>query len=161
MIIRPARETDAKAIACVQNLIIRDTAITFNSEEKTPEDIAASIRDLPCFLVATADDQMLGFASYTQFRRGIGYARAMEHTIVLRPDARGHGLGRDLMQATEHHARENGVASLWAGVSGENPSGVTFHAKLGFEEIANLPKVGLKFGRWMDLVLMRKWLLKD
>lgn len=161
MIIRPATRGDAAAIIAIQNPIIRDTAITFNAQEKTEGDITTAIETVPCFLVAEDDTGLLGFVLYDQFRKGVGYARTMEHTIVLAPQARGKGAGRALMRAAEDHARAQGVGSLWAGVSGENPDGVAFHARLGFEEVARLPKVGYKFGRWMDLVLMRKWLQGD
>ena len=161
MIVRAARPEDAVAIAGIHNPVIRDTAITFNSVEKTPDMVRETIADLPCFLVAEEDGRILGFVSYLQFRRGVGYARAMEHTIVLAPEARGQGAGRALMAAAEDHARAAGVGSLWAGISGENPGGVRFHARLGYEDVARLPKVGFKFGRWMDLVLMRKWLLSE
>lgn len=159
MTIRPALVSDAEAIAAIQNPIIRETAITFNSRERSAEEIAQAIKSLPCFLVAEWEGRVAGFLSYDQFRRGVGYARTMEHTIVLDPSVNGRGLGRLLMAAAEDHARDNGVGSLWAGVSGENPAGVVFHARLGFEEVARLPAVGFKFGRWMDLVLMRKWLI--
>ncbi len=161
MIVRAARPDDAEAIAAIQNPIIRETAITFNSEEKTPDMVREAIESLPCFLVAEHDADLLGFVSYLPFRRGVGYARAMEHTIVLARGARGKGAGRALLAAAEAHARDAGIGSLWAGVSAENPDGVTFHARLGYETVASLPKVGFKFGRWMDLVLMRKWLLDD
>lgn len=158
MRVRAATTTDAPAIAEILNPVIRNTAITFNAVERSPGEIAQAIETVPCYLVAEADDRVVGFASYDQFRKGVGYARAMEHTIVLAEDARGLGVGRALMRAIEAHARAAGVGSLWAGVSGENPDGVTFHTAMGFEIIARLPKVGYKFGRWMDLVLMRKWL---
>ena len=158
MIVRAARAEDAAAIVAIQNPAIRDTSITFNSQEKSLDEIVTAIRELPCFLVAEHNERLLGFVSYLPFRRGVGYARTMEHTILLQPESRGRGAGRALMKAAEDHARAAGVGSLWAGVSGENPDGVAFHESIGFEEIARLPKVGFKFGRWMDLVLMRKWL---
>lgn len=161
MKVRPAVLSDAERIVAIQNPIIRDTAITFNSQLKTPDEVREAISTLPCFLVAEGEEDVVGFISYMQFRRGVGYARAMEHTIVLSPEARGKGAGRALMSAAEDHARAAGIGSLWAGVSGENPDGVRFHARLGYEEITRLPKVGYKFGRWMDLVLMRKWLLES
>lgn len=161
MIVRAATAADAPAIATILKPVIRETAITFNSQERSAAEVAQAIGSMPCYLVAEDAGTVLGFASYDQFRKGIGYARAMEHSIVLGEAARGKGAGRALMQALEDHAKDAGVGSLWAGVSFENPDGVAFHAALGFETIARLPKVGFKFGRWIDLVLMRKWLDPD
>lgn len=161
MIVRPARPSDADEIAGILNPIIRDTAVTFNSVEKSADNVREEMAAAPCYQVLEAGGQVQGVASYVQFRRGIGYARAMEHTIAIAPDFKGQGAGRLLMATIEDHARQAGVGSLWAGVSGENPDGVKFHARVGFEEIAVLPKVGFKFGRWIDLVLMRKWLAAE
>ncbi|MCZ8333131.1 MAG: GNAT family N-acetyltransferase [Rhodobacteraceae bacterium] len=160
--IRDATPADAAAIAAIWNPVISDTAITFNSVEKSMADIAAMIRarqaDGHGFLVAEAEGNILGFATYAQFRGGVGYARTMEHTILLSPAAQGRGLGRALMTAVEDHARARGALSLFAGVSAENPAGRAFHAAMGFAEVAILQRVGYKFGRTMDLVLMQKFL---
>lgn len=160
--IRDATADDAPGIAAIWNPVIRDTAITFNATEKTDADIAAMIRDRQqaghAFLVADEDGDIAGFATYAQFRGGVGYARTMEHTILLSPKAQGAGLGRALMRAIENHARSAGAISLFAGVSAENPAGRAFHARIGFAEVAILQRVGHKFGREMDLVLMQKFL---
>ena len=160
--IRDATPGDAAGIAAIWNPVIRDTAITFNSAEKSPADIAAMIRtrqgDGHGFLVTEDEGRILGFATYAQFRGGVGYARTMEHTILLDPAAHGRGLGRALMQAVEDHARARGAISIFAGVSAENPAGRAFHAALGYAEVAILQRVGYKFGRTMDLVLMQKFL---
>jgi phosphinothricin acetyltransferase len=161
VIIRPARPADAGAIIAFWNPLIRDTLVTFNPVEKTEAEVADSIRAKAAaghgFVVAE-DGGPIGFASYGQFRAGAGYARAMEHTIILAPGARGRGAGRALMTAIEDHARAQGVHSLIAGVSGGNPEGRAFHAAIGYAEVAVVPQVGWKFGRFWDLVLMQKLL---
>ena len=156
--IRPATPDDAAAIAEIWNQIIRDTAATFTTAEKAVTDLVQAMQTGQPFFVAEADQQIIGFATYFAFRGGPGYAHTKEHTIQLAPQARGKGVGRGLMDAVESHARDAGVHTIWAGVSGENPDGRAFHAALGYEEIATLPEVGRKFNRWMDLILMRKLL---
>ena len=159
--IRNATPADAAALADLWNPWIRETAITFNAQEKSPDDIARMIADRQAaghaFLLAE-DAGLLGFATYSQFRGGIGYATCMEHTVILWPQARGRGVGRALMQAVEGHARQAGAHQMIGGVSGENPEGRAFHAALGYREVAIIREAGFKFGRFMDLVLMQKFL---
>jgi phosphinothricin acetyltransferase len=160
MILRAAEARDAPAVAAIWNPVIRDSAATFTTREKTSAgltaDFAMRAAEGKVFLLAEEAGEVLGFATYFQFRGGPGYARTMEHSVILAPSARGRGVGRALMAALENHARAGDVHSLWAGVSAENPAGVAFHKAIGFSEIARLPQVGFKFGRWMDLVLMQK-----
>ena len=160
--IRPATSTDTAAVALLWNTLIRDTTVTFTHTEKTvpeiAETIAARFRDGFTFLVAEHGGQVAGFATYAQFRGGDGYARCMEHSIHLEPLARGQGLGRALMTAIEAHALARGTHSMIAGVSGENAAGIAFHTALGYRSIATVPESGFKFGRWLDLVLMQKFL---
>ena len=155
--IRLATAADAPALAALWNPWIRDTAITFTTTLKTPDDIARMIATRPAFF--TTDD-VAGFATYDQFRSGVGYATCMEHTVILAPHAQGRGLGRALMTALEDHARSHGAHQMIAGISGENPAAMRFHASLGYSETARVTEAGFKFGRFMDLVLMRKFLAR-
>jgi len=159
-VIRPATSADADQIIAIWNPEIRDTLVTFNAVEKTPD----MIRDLVvakskaghAFLVAETAGCIVGFALYGPFRAGVGYAHTVEHTIVLGDGARGQGIGVQLMAAITQHAKAAGMHSMWAGVSSGNPDAVGFHARLGFEYVATLPEVGRKFDQWYDLVLMQK-----
>ncbi|MGI9395105.1 MAG: GNAT family N-acetyltransferase, partial [Boseongicola sp.] len=155
MIIRPAKIDDAAGVAGIVNQVIRDTTNSFKPKELSHSEVQSQIAIAPAYFVAVDQRSIIGFATYDQFRKGPGYARTMEHTIMLAPNARGTGAGRALMKVVEDHARNAGVGSLWAGISSENPEGISFHLALGFEEVAQLPKVGYKFDRWLDLVLMR------
>lgn len=159
MQIRQATEADAAAIAMIWNHYIRDTIVTFNSREKTVAELAAAIADPETpFFVAEQDGGISGFATYGDFRKGIGYAYTKEHTVMLAPATTGRGMGRALLAELERHAARNRINSLFAGVSAENADGVAFHAACGYDKVARLPRVGWKFGRWHDLVLMQKFL---
>jgi L-amino acid N-acyltransferase YncA len=159
--IRRATPDDAAAIAALWNPYIRDTAVTFNAAEKSVAEVAQLIADRDglghATFVAEGPD-LLGFASYAQFRGGVGYATCMEHSILLAPAAKGRGIGRGLIGALCGHAAAAGAHQMIAGVSGDNPDGVAFHTRMGFAEIASVREAGFKFGRFIDLVLMQKFL---
>lgn len=157
--IRPAVEADLDAVLAIWNPVIRETTVTFSSEERTREGLAALIAGRRAagreFFVAEAEG-VAGFASYDQFRGGNGYRHAMEHTVILGPAAWGRGLGRALMAAVEGHARAAGHHTMHGGVSGENAAGIAFHERVGYRVVGVVPEAGFKFGRWLDLVLMQK-----
>ena len=162
MILRPARANDAAAICAIHNPLIRDTLVTFTTVERTEEAVAADIAARGVlFQVAEGGDGLLGFATCGTFRNGPGYAATMEHTVMLAPGARGQGVGRALMARLEDAARARGVHVLVGGISGANPAGLAFHARLGFTEAGRLPEVGCKQGQWLDLVLMQKILCRN
>lgn len=160
--IRPAEERDVPALVALMNHWILHSAVTFNPVPKTEADlcemIAAKARAGHAFLVAEDGGAILGQASYGQFRGGQGYRTCMEHSISLQPGVMGRGTGRALMAEIERHARAGGAHQMVAGVSGENPDGRAFHERMGYRVVAILPEAGFKFGRYMDLVLMQKFL---
>ena len=159
--IRRATSRDATAIAALWNPYIRDTTVTFTRVEKTRADVAHLIRDrdrLGHVTFVAVEGDLLGFATYAQFRGGAGYSTCMEHSVLLAPGAHGRGVGRALVTAVCAHAGAAGAHQMIAGISGENPQAVAFHAALGFAEIARIPQVGRKFDRFIDLVLMQKFL---
>ncbi|MBV1868700.1 MAG: GNAT family N-acetyltransferase [Marinosulfonomonas sp.] len=159
---RDATAADAGKIAAFWNPMIRDTTVTFHSAQKSGADVAVMIAERQSegcgFLAAEIDEVVVGFATYAQFRGGDGYARAMEHTIIISPGGQGRGVGRALMHGVEDHARKGGAHSMLAAVSHENAAGIAFHAAAGYRSVALVPQVGRKFDRWLDLVLMQKFL---
>lgn len=158
MLIRPATPLDAPQICDIWNPIIRDTTITFTSLEKTPTGIQQVLSTPYPFLVATQGKQVLGFASYSPFRAGPGYASTMELSINLAKNARGQGIGSKLLGALEITAKTHTITALIAGVSGTNPTAIRFHETNGYTRVGTLPKVGQKFGQRLNLVLLQKLL---
>ena len=158
--IRASHAEDAASIAAIWNPIIQDTAITFWPTERTETEIATIIADRHgaghAHLVAEADGRIIGFATYGQFRGGLGYARSMEHTIHIAPDQRGTGLGRHLMTAIKDHARAAGHRLMIGDITGSNDGSLRFHQRMGYAEWGRIPAAGWKFGQFHGLVFMGK-----
>lgn len=160
-LIRAAFPEDARAVAAIWNPIIRDTAITFWPVERSESEIAAIIRNRQAaghpFLLSLDDaGKVTGFGSYSQFRAGDGYARCMEHSINLAPEARGTGTATTMLTALEDHARSAGHRLMIGGITASNEVSIRFHARMGYAEWGRIPAAGWKFGRFHDLVLMGK-----
>lgn len=165
MEVRIAQAADYAGILSLWNTAIRETDATFESVEKSlgglTELIETRRESGHETFVGVHEGSIVGFSTYSQFRGGTGYVYTMEHTVNVARSARGKGLARALMRAVEDHAASNGARSIIAGVSSANPDGVPFHVRLGYVEVARIPGVGRKWGRWLDLILMQKDLSPD
>ena len=87
-----------------------------------------------------------------------GYLPTVEHSIHVREDCWGRGIGRRLIDALVARARAEGKHVMVAGIDSENVGSIRFHERCGFFEVARMPELGTKFGRRLDLVLMQRLL---
>ena len=155
MLIRAATPADVPAIKVLWNAMIRDTTATFTTVEKTNDDLLHMLETRQgAFLVAEAEGQCAGFVTWGPFRAGSGYAHTAEHTVITATPER--GTGRALLTAAFAHAHAQGIHVMIAAISGDNSAAVAFHRRLGFANTGQLPQVGRKNGRWIDLILMSK-----
>ena len=110
-------------------------------------------------LAAIERDEVLGFASFGDWRgTWPGYRYTVEHTVHVRSDARGRGLGRQLVEALFPLALALGKHVMIGGIDASNVRSIRFHERLGFERVAHFREVGHKFGRWLDLVFVQRLL---
>jgi L-amino acid N-acyltransferase YncA len=106
-------------------------------------------------LVATDNSKVIGYASYSQFRKWEGFRFCMEHSIYLSKEARGRGAGKLLLMELLNIAKERNVHSIIAGIDGQNKKGIAFHLSMGFDQVGEIKQSGYKFNQWLDLVLMQ------
>jgi L-amino acid N-acyltransferase len=163
--VRDATDADAEAISAIYNALVPTTTVAWTEELESVDQRRAWLGDQAergdPVLVAEVGGEVVGFASYGGFRDSMkwpGYARTVEHTIHVREDHWGSGIGRTLMEALVDRARAAGKHVMVGALDGANDASLRFHERLGFVEVARMPEVGRKFGRWLDLVLVQRTL---
>jgi L-amino acid N-acyltransferase YncA len=158
VIIRPAGTADASAIASILGALVSTTTIDWTDTPHTAEGVLAWLDEHETVLVAEDHGDVVGVAAFGWFRdaqQRPGYRFTVENTIHVREDRWRTGVGRELLGALVEVARASGKHAMVAAVDGANEASIRFHERFGFVEVARMPEVGAKFGRWLDLVLLQ------
>ena len=153
----PCRYDDhASAILDIFNDAIANSTALYEYRPRTMQTMQAWFEakrngDFPVVGAFDADGQLLGFASWGAFRAFPAYKYTVEHSIYVRADQRGRGLGETLLRELLRLAEQRGLHVLVGGIDMANRGSIALHEKLGFVHTGTLPQVGFKFGRWLDL----------
>ena len=160
---RASRDDDVAAITAIYAHHVLHGTGTFETTPPTEADMAGRRADvlgkgLP-YLVAEEGGQVVGFAYCNWFKPRPAYRFSAEDSIYMATGAAGKGHGRALLQALADQAQAAGVRKLIAVIGDSaNAGSVGVHRALGFSQVGVLRSCGWKFGRWLDVVLMEKFL---
>lgn len=108
--------------------------------------------NFPIIGLVDDDNQLLGFASYGTFRAWAAYKYSVEHSVYVRADQRGKGLGKILLHELIKKAKEQEFHTLIGAIDIDNKGSIALHEKMGFEYAGTIKQAGYKFGRWLDFV---------
>ena len=164
MLVRTATEADLPGMLTIYNEIVRNSSAVYTEQEATLEDRRAWLAERTAqgypVLAATdaADGSVLGYSTFGDFRPWPGYRRTVEHSVYVRADRRGQGVGAALVEPLFGLAEDLGKHVMVAGIDAANPASIRLHERLGFERAGLLREVGTKFGRWLDLVFMQRFI---
>lgn len=162
-VIRDAVEADLGAITELTNALIPTTTIEYTDTPHTVDGrrewyAARRARGFPVLVAEAGTDGVIGYASYGDFRDAVarpGYRGTVEHTVHVAGSWWGGGVGRVLMTELIGRARAQHLHVMVGAIDAENAGSIRFHERLGFVEVARMPQVGQKFGRWLDLVFVQ------
>ena len=158
--IREASLDDLPAILAIYNDVVATSTAIYRDEPATLDDrrswLAAREAEGHPVLVAIDGGELVGFAGFGGFRPWPGYRFTVEHSVHVRADRRGRGVGGALMRPLIARAAALGMHVMIAGIDADNAASIRFHERLGFARVAHMREVGFKFGRWLDSVLMQR-----
>jgi len=161
MLVRDARDDDMGAVQAIYaHHVLHGTA----SFEEDPPPLAEMqrrrgdvlARGLP-YLVAEIDGRVAGYSYATPYRARSGYRFSIENSVYVDHARQRLGVGRALL--TELIARcERGDWRQMIAIIGDSAqaASIGLHASVGFRHVGTLQSVGIKFGRWLDTVLMQR-----
>lgn len=152
---RPATRADAAGIASIYNHYVRETTVTFETDDVSAEEMAARIEEnerarLP-WLVVEPEGRVVGYAHASAWKGRCAYRFSAEVTVYLEAGQGGGGIGSELYGALIAAMRERGYHALLGGIALPNDASIALHEKFGFEKIAHFREVGHKFDRWIDV----------
>jgi L-amino acid N-acyltransferase YncA len=159
-VIRDAAEADLPGILAIYNDAVENTTAIWN---ETLVDLAnrrtwlaeRNAAGFPVLVAVNPAGEVLGYASYGTWRTIEGFRHTVEHSVYVRGDQRGQGLGPALMQALIERAHAAALHVMVAAIESENAASIRLHQRLGFVTTGQMPQVGRKFDRWLDLTFMQ------
>jgi len=158
--IRPATEADLPSITAIYEHAVLHGTATF---ELTPPDLAEMGRRFDVlstggfpYLAASLDGRVVGYAYAGAYRPRPAYRFTVENSIYLDPAIHRKGIGLKLMHRLIEECISRGYRQMIAVIGDSaNAGSIGVHTRCGFQMIGTHPNVGLKFGRWLDTVMMQ------
>ena len=159
--IRPTTPGDLPAITGIYEHAVLHGTATF---ELIPPDLAEMTRrygvliegGFPYF-VAALDGRVIGYAYAGAYRPRPAYRFTVENSVYLQPAILRRGIGLQLLQRLIAECEARGYRQMIAVIGDSaNAGSIGVHTKCGFQMIGTHGNVGLKFGRWLDTVMMQR-----
>jgi len=159
--IRLASEADLPFVTEIYEHAVLHGTATF---ELIPPDLAEMTRRFKAlmdggfpYLAASLDGRLVGYAYAGSYRPRPAYRFTVENSVYLDPSIHRRGIGLKLMQRLITECEARGYRQMIAVIGDSaNAGSIGVHTKTGFTMIGTHPNVGLKFGRWLDTVMMQR-----
>ena len=154
MSIRELRPDDWPAVRAIYEDGIRSGDATFETETPSWEswdDAHSALR-----LVAEQDGSVVGWAALSPVSGRCCYRGVGEVSVYVAEEARGVGLGRELLARLVERSEQSGYWTLSAGVFPENEASMRLHRSCGFREVGVRERLGELGGVWRDVVLLER-----
>lgn len=159
--LRDATPDDMDAAARIYRHYVETTVYTFEEVPPSAEEMRARLRQLrqsglPWRVAEASQGAVIGYAYAGPFRTRSAYRYTLENSVYIAPDQARRGIGLALMRDVIRLSAAAGYRQMMAVIGDSaNEASIRLHERLGFRMIGREPAVGLKFGRWVDVVQMQ------
>nr|WP_255699983.1 GNAT family N-acetyltransferase [Jiella avicenniae] len=159
---RPANSDDMAAITAIYEREVLTGTATYELIPPGEAEMTRRFEEMrgkryPYLVAEDEHGRVLGYAYAGGYRARPAYNWLVEDSIYLDPAARGRGVGTALLTRLVEECERLGFRQMLAVIGDSaNHGSIGLHRKAGFAMIGTMPATGLKFGRWIDTVLMQR-----
>jgi len=151
--VRALLPEDWSAVADIYWEGMRDGLATFETE--VPSWDAWDAAHLPGHrVVAELWDEVVGWAALAHVSARRCYAGVVENSVYVARDARGRGIGRQLLEELIEGARDAAIWTIQCSVFPENRASIALHERCGFRVVGTRERIAKRDGIWRDTVLL-------
>lgn len=157
--VRTVTLNDAQKLLDIYSYYVLNTTITFEYDTPSIDEFTQRIQKITQkypYLVATINDEIVGYAYATSYKERAAYDWSVETTVYVKNNKHGLGIGKALYSQLEQALKDKNIVNMLACITYPNPKSIDFHTKFGFDKVGHFPKVGYKFNEWRDIVWMQK-----
>jgi L-amino acid N-acyltransferase YncA len=153
--LRALTEDDWPAVAEIYWDGMRDGLATFETE--VPTWAAWDAVHLPGHrIVAGRLGEVVGFAALSPASTRRCYAGVVENSVYVARAARGHGIGRALLEKLIGGARGAGIWTIQCAIFPENRASLALHERCGFRVVGMRERIARRDGIWRDTLFLEK-----
>jgi arsenite methyltransferase len=156
-VIRPMAAADAAQVLAVYQAGLDSGQASFETE--VPGWAAFDAGKLPGHRHVAADavsGEVLGWVAVSAVSGRRVYAGVVEHSVYVRPDCHGRGIGTALLGALIASTEAAGIWMIQSGVFPENTTSLRLHARAGFRVVGIRERIARHHGVWRDVALIER-----
>lgn len=157
-----ARSRHMEAVCGIYAYYVRSAICTMEEMPPTLADMhkrhdALRREGLP-WLVAVEGAEVLGYAYAGRYRARVGYQGTVETSVYVHPDHHGRRIGQALLGALVQECAAMKLRQMMAVIvdSADTAGSMRLHAHFGFQRVGVFEKVGRKFGRDIDTIILQR-----
>ncbi|MFE6287965.1 GNAT family N-acetyltransferase [Streptomyces sp. NPDC057877] len=152
----PLTAAHADEVLAIYQAGIDEGNATFETTAPTWQAFDAAKLPEHRFVALDERGAVLGWVAVSSVSDRCAYSGVVEHSVYVRPDARGRGVASALLAALTDSTDRAGIWTVQSGIFPENAASLAVHRRAGFRVIGTRERIGRHHGRWRDVVLLER-----
>ena len=156
ILIRPMGPSDANQVLAVYQAGLDAGDASFEITAPAWDDFNLAKLPLHRHVAVTAAGDLLGWIAASGVSPRVVYRGVIEHSLYVRPDVQGRGIGGALLGALIGSTEAAGIWTIQTGIFPENTPSLRLHQRAGFRRVGTRQRIGCHHGRWRDVILLER-----